>query len=155
MTTQRKKISRLSALVMGGLLAALPATAALAAEPATAEEAQAKAVERLDDAAYYSSLGGVGYKTGLEQRAEADAARYQAQAAELAAPPTAAEAAASRHADDVRFLRALGGVTYKTGQVQRHEAAAAAETTPAATQPNPSCNPTKPVQDVACANEQQ
>jgi hypothetical protein len=77
-----KKISFLSAwvsgaLAAGALLIGSPASAS-ETEPATACEARQMAQQSLDEAAHYRFLGGVGYKTGLEQRAEADAARYTA-----------------------------------------------------------------------------
>jgi hypothetical protein len=145
---------------MGGLLVGAPATAALAAEPTTAAEAQERAIDHLDQAEYYRSLGGVGYKTGLEQRHEAAAARYEAKAAQLAPTPAVTEvpsSAAARHVEDVEALRAMGGVTYKTGIVQWAEAEHKKEHAPApvSTQPNPSCLPTKPAQDAACINQQQ
>jgi len=83
MTTQRKSLSRLSSLVLGGLLAALPATAAFAEKPTTAAEAQAKADHYRDRAEQFRLQGGFTYKVGLVQRAEAEAAHYDAVAAEL------------------------------------------------------------------------
>ena len=72
----------ISAFVMSALLGLAP-TAARATEPTTAQEAQAAAQERRDRAEHFDSLGGVGYKTGLERTAQAEAARYDARAVEL------------------------------------------------------------------------
>src|SRR3954465_9318068 len=88
MTTKNRSIVRLSVLALGALPVGLPA-AARAAEPTTAQEAAAKAQHYQDQAAHYRALGGVGYSAGLVQRAEADAAKYSALAAQLAAPAVA------------------------------------------------------------------
>jgi len=88
--TKRSLLSRLSTLAAGALLTGLPATAALAAEPITAADARAMAQESRDKAEMYSSWGGVGYKSGKVQAAEADAAKYDALANQLATPPAAA-----------------------------------------------------------------
>lgn len=85
MTRTLKSIARFTGLALGGLLVGLPATAALAAEPTTAPEAQQKAQHYRERADFYESLGGTGYKTGQVQSAEAEAARYDALAAKLAA----------------------------------------------------------------------
>jgi hypothetical protein len=82
----------ISAFALGALLG-LPATAARAAGPTTVEEAQAAAQAARDRAHFYSSLGGVGYKTGLERTAQAEAARYDAKALELCGQETQASAA--------------------------------------------------------------
>jgi len=90
MSTPTKSIVRLCVLGLGALLIGLPASAARAAEPTTASDAEAMAQDARKEAAYYRSLGGVGYKTGLEQREEADAARYSAMAEKLGAAATPA-----------------------------------------------------------------
>jgi hypothetical protein len=78
-------------------------------------------------AAELAAAGGWAYKTGLVQRSEADAARYQAEAdaarAEAAscpkpAPPSSAQAAAVAR---LAQLRQAGGWAYKTGAVARAE----------------------------------
>jgi hypothetical protein len=144
------------------LLVGLPATAALAAQPATAPEAQAKAQHHRERAAFYRSLGGVGYKTGQVQRAEADAARYDALAARLAAPPIIvlpSSPEAEHYAKLAARYRAMGGAAYKTGQVQwaeaqqrKHEGAAAgaAVNEPASYKPAAFCLATKPAVILAC-----
>ena len=101
MSTKNKSIVRLSVLGLGALLAGLPGRAALAETPTTASDAEAKAQHYREQADYYSSLGGVGYKTGLEQRSNAEAARYSALADKLATPtatPTAATPATTEEA---------------------------------------------------------
>lgn len=95
MSTKNTSIVRLSVLGLGALLAGLTGRAALAETPTTAPDAEAKAQDYREQAAYFRSLGGVGYKTGLEQRADADAARYSALAEKLATPPAAAPPAAA------------------------------------------------------------
>jgi hypothetical protein len=124
MNTNGKSIIRLSIWALGALLIGVPGTAALAAEPTTAGEAEAAAQHSRDLAAQYRQLGGVGYKTGLVQRADADATRFSALAEQLRAPaiegPRSAEAA--RYAQLAEQYRQLGGVGYKTGLVQWAEA---------------------------------
>ena len=63
----------ISAFVMSALLGLAP-TAARATQPATVEEAQAAAKAARDRADHFDSLGGVGYKTGLERTAQSEAA---------------------------------------------------------------------------------
>src|SRR5215467_1355017 len=79
-----KKISCLSALASGALAAGAlligsPASAS-ATEPATTAEARQMAQESQARAEQYRAMGGTGYKTGLVQKEEADAARYSAAA---------------------------------------------------------------------------
>jgi hypothetical protein len=83
-----KRLS-ISAFALGALLG-LPVTAARADEPVTVEQAQAAAQSARDRAEHYRSLGGVGYKTGLVQSAELDAAKYDAMAQSLAEVPVQA-----------------------------------------------------------------
>jgi hypothetical protein len=97
----------------------------------------------------YKAMGAVGYKTGLVQREEADAARYQALADRLTAeqpkvtaivvttsdgepaavgvvvtPPASPVLTAKEEQDaaDVAHYRSMGGPAYKTGMVQSAEA---------------------------------
>jgi len=148
MTTNNKSISRLTVLVLGALLIGLPATTALAAEPATAAEAQAMAQHAREQADHYRALGGVGYKTGSVQRAEADAAKYSVLADQLAAPTAATpvrSSEAEHYAQIARQYRAMGGVAYKSGLVQWAEAqerkyeAGTVTTIPATYVPGPAC----------------
>src|SRR6187402_2573329 len=120
MTTRKKSISRLSVLALGASFVGLPATAALAAEPTTAPEAQAMAQQYREQADHYRALGGVGYKTGLVQRAEADAATYSALAERLGAPVAtpARSPDAERYAELAARYRAMGGIAHKAGLVQ-------------------------------------
>ena len=131
MSTKNKSIVRLAVIALGALLVGLP-VAARAAEPTTSSEADAMAQQYRDQAARFRALGGVGYKSGLVQRAEADAARYAALAERLCAPVAAetprsseADAMAQQYRDQAARFRAMGGVGYKSGLVQRAEADAA------------------------------
>jgi hypothetical protein len=153
MTTKRKSISVLSRVVLGALLVGAPATAAFASEAdvTTAESADAMAQHYRDQAEHYKVLGGVGYKTGLVQRAEADAARYAAQAEQLRAPVAAQPPSpeADHYADLAAQYRAMGGVGYKTGLVQwaeaqqrKHEPSTVGSQEGA---PAPECSATKPI----------
>src|SRR6266540_1053252 len=87
MSTKNQSIPRLTVLVLGALLVGLPATAVLAAEPTTVPEAQAMAQHYREQADHYRALGGVGYKAGLVQRAEAEQRKYEAPT--VTAAPTA------------------------------------------------------------------
>src|SRR5947207_7353237 len=124
----RKRISCLSvlasgALAVGTLLIGSPASAGVT-EPATTAEARQSARESQARAEQYRAMGGIGYKTGLVQREEAEAARYAALADELdgsaSAPITSPEAddAAAR----AEQYRVMGGAGYKTGLVQSAQA---------------------------------
>ena len=158
MTTKSKSIVRFSVLALGALLVGLPA-AARAAEPTTAQEATSMAQHYQDQAAHYRALGGVGYKTGLVQRAEADAANYSALSDQLAAPAVATPVRspeAEHYAELAAQYRAMGGVAYKAGLVQWAEAQqqkyepAPATAAPATQASSRSCPFTKPAVMVAC-----
>jgi len=162
MTIKNNPISRLSVLVLGALLVGLPATAALAAEPTTAPEAQAMAQKYREQADHYRAFGGVGYKSGIVQRAEADAAKYSALAEQLAMPTVATpapSAQAQHYAKLAQQYRAMGGSAYKSGMVQWAEAqqrkyeAASEGVALAHYVPAPTCaSATKPaVRMLACA----
>jgi hypothetical protein len=147
-------------VALGALLVGLP-TAARAAEPTSSSEADAIAQQFRDQAARYSAMGGVGYKTGLVRRAEADAAKYAALAEQLRAPvaaPATRSPEAERYAQLAERYRSMGGTGYKTGLVQRAEAEArrfeGATGAAGATldQPAVACMPTKPVVTLACAD---
>jgi hypothetical protein len=156
MTTRKKSISRLSVLALGASFVGLPATAALAAEPTTAPEAQAMAQQYREQADHYRALGGVGYKTGLVQRAEADAATHSALAERLGAPVATPVRSpdAERYAELAARYRAMGGIAYKAGLVQWAEAQQqkyeVAPVTAAPEQSKPSCPFIKPAVMVAC-----
>jgi hypothetical protein len=162
MTTKTKSISRYLVVALGALLVGLPATRALAAEPNTASEAQAMAQQYREQADHYRALGGVGYKAGLVQRAEADAAKYSALAEQLSAPVAATpprSAEAEHYAQLAQQYRAMGGQAYKAGLVQWSEGqqrkyeAASAPAAPVTYTPSPACaTATKPsVRMMACA----
>jgi len=158
MSPNTKSIVRLSMLALGASLVGLPA-AARAAEPTTAHEAAERAQHYQDQAAQYRALGGVGYKVGLVQRAEADAAKYSVLADQLAAPAVATPVRspeAQRYADLAAHYRATGGTAYKAGllqwaeaQQQKHEAAPVTATQ-AVQQSSVACPFIKPAVIVAC-----
>ena len=152
MTTKQKVLSLASSLVLGA--AGATKAFATADEPTTPAAADQMAQHERDLAAQYRAMGAVGYKTGLVQRADADAAKYQAMADEMASPPAPAPQSLevehySKLADQ---YRAMGAVGYKTGLVQRAEADAAkheeSQTEPAA---EPVCDVTKPAVEVNAA----
>jgi hypothetical protein len=159
MTTKNRSISRFAALALGSLLVGLPATAALAAEPTTAPEAQAMAQHYREQAEQYRALGGVGYKTGLVRRADADAAKYSALAEQLepTVPVSPASIEAEHYAELAQQYRAMGGVAYKVGLVQwaeaqQREPEVGVTSSPATSTPTLCCTATKPaVQMLACA----
>ena len=162
MTTKTKCITRCLVVALGGFLAGAPTARALAAEPTTASEAQAMAQQYRDQAVRLRALGGPAYKTGLVQRAEADAAKYSALAERLAAPPARTlprSPEAEHYAQLVERYRALGGPAYKTGMVQWAEAqlrkseAKAAPAAPVPETSRPACAwATKPVvRTLACS----
>lgn len=78
--------------VLGGALVGLPLSAARADQPTTAAEAEAAAQQAHARAEHFGQLGGVGYKAGLVQAANAEAARYDTMAEKLGAPAPAAPA---------------------------------------------------------------
>jgi hypothetical protein len=159
----KKTISVVARVVLGALLVGAPTSAAFAGEPevTTAESADAMAQHYREQAAHYRSLGGVGWKTGLVQRADADAAKYAARAEQLRTPAVATPVRspeAQHYADLAAWYRAMGGAAYKAGLVQwaeaqqaKHEIPTAAPTT---SQPDPvACKATKPAvaMTLACA----
>jgi hypothetical protein len=73
MKANRSRISSLWALVLGGLLVGAPLVAR-ASQPTTATEAQQRAEAFNKRADSFKFQGGTFYKTGLIQRAEANAA---------------------------------------------------------------------------------
>ena len=156
MTTKNRSMIRWSAVALGAVLIGLP-MAARAAEPTSASEADAMAQQFRDQAAHYRAMGGVGYKTGLVQRADADAAKYAALAEQLRAPVVQAPRSpeAERYAQLAEQYRRLGGTGYKTGLVQWAEAQARKFETPTAgalEQPAVACMPIKPAIRLACAD---
>jgi hypothetical protein len=109
---KRTATSRLSGLVLGGLLVAGPSIAR-----ADAPESTEQADQQVEQA---KQMGGSGYKSGAVERAESEAAAYECPSAVQAAPVTAPEA--QHYAQLADQYRLLGGVAYKTGLVQRAEA---------------------------------
>ncbi|HXT95968.1 MAG TPA: hypothetical protein VN853_06685 [Polyangia bacterium] len=122
-TTTRARRGGLVALTLGGFLLLGSARAAHADEPVTAADADAMAQAAAQQADQYRQLGGVAYKTGLVQRAEAEASRYSSMAEEMSAPPmTITSPEADHYARLADQYKQMGGVGYKTGLVQRAEA---------------------------------
>jgi hypothetical protein len=98
-----------------------------AASSARAAAAQEQADAARDRAAKLAKAGGWAYKTGLVERAQRDAARYQAEADEAFAeahscpPPAAPSPAQAAALARLEELRRAGGWAYKTGAVARAE----------------------------------
>jgi hypothetical protein len=150
MESNKKSISRLAVAVLGALLVGLPATAARAAEPTTASEAAAMAQRYRQQADHYRALGGVAYKSGIVQRAEADAAKYSALAEQLGEPPAETPVRspeAEHYAELAQRYRAMGGPAYKSGRVQWAEA----QQREAEAAPVPPAAPGEPIYRPACA----
>ena len=82
MKANRSRLSKLSALALGGLLSGAP-LAARAEQPTTAAEAQSRADYYSELANKYRLQGGVLYKTGNIQRAEMAASNCEAVAKQL------------------------------------------------------------------------
>jgi len=116
---KRTATSRLSGLVLGGLLAAgssiaradAPTTEQAADQAAQADEQQIDQAER---------LGGSGYKSGAVQRAETEATFHECVSTEM--PVTVTSSEAQHYAQLADQYRQMGAVAYKTGLVQRAEA---------------------------------
>ena len=164
MKTKKKTISILARVVLGALLVGVPTSVAFAGEQAvtTAESADAMAQHYRERAAHYRLLGGVGWKTGLVQRADADAAKYTALAEQLRAPAVTRPVRspeAEHYAQLAARYRAMGGAAYKSGLVQWAEAQQAKHEAPAVTSTTTSqpaavpCATTKPAvaMRLACA----
>jgi hypothetical protein len=141
--------------LLAGALVGLSLTAARADEPMTADQADAAAQAARKEADHYRQLGGVGYKAGLVQASEAEAARYDAMAQKLAPAPTAAEPQA----------QAPGAYSYETASAVQYEAmrpgsqieaqnAAQLAAQGSGQTPNPTCENTKPVTDFLCQEHQ-
>ena len=131
-------------LVVAGVALGSSAVAAAQASDRSAAQAHAATAQQQADsarmkAAELAKAGGWAYKTGLVQRAEADAARYQAEAdmamaeasgcGQPAAPSPEQAVALERLAE----LRQAGGWAYKTGAVARAERDVEAFAAPAPT----------------------
>jgi len=110
---KRTATSRLSGLVLGGLLVAGASVARADDAPTSAQQADQQ-VEQAKE------MGGTGYKGGAVQRAESEATAYECPSAVQSAAFTAPDA--QHYAQLADQYRLLGGVAYKTGLVQRAEA---------------------------------
>src|SRR5579871_352874 len=154
MTIKKKAISVLSSLVLGALLVGVRSTVAFAGESevTTPEAADAMAQHYQKQGQQYRAMGGVAWKTGLVQRADAGAAKYAALAEQLRGPVAATPVQspeAEHYAQLAAQYRAMGGVAYKAGLVQWAEAQQAKYEAPAATPtesqpPAATCGATKP-----------
>jgi hypothetical protein len=124
--------SKVGAMIVLGLMLGGSAGAnARASDPPTSQ-ARAVAAQQQADAARerareFTRAGGWAYKSGLVQRAQRDAARYQEVADEALAeasscpPPTALSPAQSVALARVEELRHAGGWAYKSGAIARAE----------------------------------
>jgi hypothetical protein len=133
-------------------------TSARADEPMTVDQAEAAAQAARARADHYRELGGVAYKAGLVQSAEADAIRYETMAQTLAPTPAVTEQMLeAKHNQKVEeHLEALGGVAYKSSidEQARAKERAFEQVGEQVQTPNPSCQPTKPVADFICKQQQ-
>jgi hypothetical protein len=143
-----KRLS-ISALLAGALIG-LPLTAARADKPTTAEEAEAAAKAANDRADHYRELGGVGYKAGLVQSSEAEAARYEAMAQTLAPAPTAAEPQTEAPAPFAYKTASAEQDAVMKPHAKEAQDKAQLESQGSGQTPNPTCENTKPVTDFLC-----
>lgn len=157
MVTKKRFLTMVSSMLLGALPLGTRAFAQSSAadDPTSAAAAAATAQQYRDQANWLKQQGGLGYKTGLVQRAEADAAKYDDIAAGLRAPegPPPLTPEAQHYTELADQYRAMGGAGYKTGLVQRAEAdARRAQETAEAIPPTPAsevpCDVTKPAVDV-------
>lgn len=116
---KRAATSRLSGLVLGGVLVA-GASVARADAPTFDQGSDQAAQADEQQIEQAKQLGGSGYKSGAVQRAES-AATYHA-CVSTEAPVTVTSAEAQHYAQLADQYRQLGAVAYKTGLVQRAEA---------------------------------
>ena len=116
--------ARVTWLLMVGavLLGSSSLAVAEEAAPTDAASAEAMAQHYAREAERFRALGGVGYKTGLVQRAEHESARYAALAAEMRTPTPPRSPDAQYWARVVEHSRRMGGIAYKTGLLQRAQA---------------------------------
>ncbi len=124
MTNRTKSIARGAIPGLVALLIGLP-VAARADRPATVDEAQARAQHYQARAEQARALGSVAYKNGEVQRAEAQQAKYEAMAEQIAAPLvwTAPAPMADHYAEVAQHYRAMGGgPAYKWRRVAEAEA---------------------------------
>lgn len=126
MTVEQVRIRAASLLVASALLIGSSSPAfAEDSPPVNAAAADALAQRYARQAERYRALGGVGYKTGMVQRAEQESARYAALAVELrnpTPPPPPRSPQAQYWAAQVERYQRMGGVAYKTGLLQRAQA---------------------------------
>ena len=141
--------------LLAGALVGLSFTAARADEPMTADQAQAAAQAARKEADHYRQLGGVGYKAGLVQASEAEAARYDALAQKLAPAPTATEPQAQAPAPfSYKTASAEQDATMKPHAKEAQDEAQV-ESQGSGQTPNPTCENTKPVTDFLCKHHQE
>lgn len=123
MTIESLRTRTASLLIVGALLVGSSSLVfAEEAPPTEAASAEAMAQHYAREAERYRALGGVGYKTGMVQRAEQESARYATLAAELRNPTPPRSPEAQYWAAVVEQYRRMGGVAYKSGLLQRAQA---------------------------------
>jgi hypothetical protein len=125
MATNKRSIARRAIPGLVALLMGAPVAAARANAPVTAEQAQVRAMREGVEATHLRKLGGVAYKSGAVQRAEAQQAKYEAMAARLSAPPvwTTPSPVAEHYAEVAQHYREMGGgPAYKWRRVAEAEA---------------------------------
>lgn len=124
MTNRTKSIARRAITGMVAVLIGAPLAVARANEPMTAQQAQAQAMSYGIKAAHLRKLGGVAYKSGQVQHAEAQQAKYTAMAEELASPTRPPSRGVAEHYAEVAdHYRAMGGgPAYKWERVAEAEA---------------------------------
>jgi len=127
MANNKRSIARRAIPGLVALLIGAPVAAAHATQPMTAEQAQVESMRYGIRAAHLRKLGGVTYKTGELQRAEAQQAKYAAFAERLSRPPVwrAPSPVADHYEGVAQHYRAMaGGPAYKWRRVAEAEAKA-------------------------------
>jgi hypothetical protein len=120
---KRTATSRLSGLVLGGLLVAGPTIARADVDtPTSAEESAQGAQAAEQQVEQAKELGGSGYKSGAVQRAETKVVDAECLSAEAQAPAPVTSPEAEHYSKLAEQYRQMGAVGYKTGLVQRAEA---------------------------------
>jgi hypothetical protein len=125
MANNKRSIARRAIPGLVAFLIGAPVAAARAHQPMTPEQAQVQSMRYGVEAAHLRKLGGVAYKTGEVQRAEAQQAKYAAMATQLSAQPVwvRPNPNAEHYAEVAQHYRAMaGGPAYNWGRVSEAEA---------------------------------
>lgn len=124
MAIRKTSIARRAIPGLVALLIGAPVALARTNQPMTPEQAQVQAMRYGNRATHLRTLGGVAYKSGEVQRAEAQQAKYTALAEELATPVRPPSRGVAEHyAEVAQHYRAMGGgPAYKWGRVAEAEA---------------------------------